>query len=103
MREMIAREVEMWLYFGLALLLIFQWFDSVMNFPQSVTRYPRKAKILLWLNGIIASAYALPMCFMNELFGDPNPLHSWMRVVIGLAYLAVVGYIIKRRGEIRTP
>ncbi|MCX8103497.1 MAG: hypothetical protein N3E42_03535, partial [Candidatus Bipolaricaulota bacterium] len=103
-RAMIVREInDIWWPFGLALVLIFQWFIAVQNFPQSVKRYPRFAKIFLWIDGIITSVWVLPWCLMNELFGEPNPLYPWMRVFIGLAYLAVWGYIIKRRSEIQSP
>ncbi|MCS7197617.1 MAG: hypothetical protein NZ930_02885 [Candidatus Bipolaricaulota bacterium] len=103
-REMIVREItDIWWPFGLALVLIFQWFIAVQTFPQFVKRYPRWAKLDLWIDGIITSVLVLPLCFMNELFGEPNPLYPWMRVFIGLAYLAVWGYIIKRRSEIQSP
>jgi len=87
---------------GLALTLIFQWFTMVMNSSQLATKYPRWEKFLLWFSGIAASAFAVTYGLMNELFGSPNPLYPWMRITIVLAYLAVWGYIIKRRSTLPT-
>ncbi len=58
---------------------------------------------MLWLSGIAASAFAVTYGLMNELFGSPNPLYPWMRITIVLAYLAVWGYIIKRRSTLPSP
>lgn len=110
-KQMIVREiVDIWWPFGLTLTLIsqwfgvaFQWFNEVMISPKAATKRPRLARFCLWLDGIITSAFVVPYALMDEIFGCPNLLYPWMRVVIMLAYLAVWGYIIKRMSEIRPP
>jgi hypothetical protein len=102
-REMITREVDIWTIFGLGLVLIFQWFTSVfnlMNQPEWKVKYPRMSKFSLWASGIAATVWGLTPGLFNTIFDSPNPLHPWMRVVLVLAYLAVWGYIIKRRSTI---
>lgn len=95
--------IKVWISFGLVLNLIFQWFTIVMNSSQRATKYPRLGKFLLWFSGIAASAFTVTYGLMNEFFGSPNPLYPWMRITIVLAYLAVWGYIIKRRSTLSSP
>jgi hypothetical protein len=93
--------MDIWISFGLALTLIFQWFTIVMNSSQLVAK-PRRVRFVVWLGGIAASAYTVVYGLMNEPFGSPNPLYPWMRITIVLAYLAVWGYIIKRHSTLPT-
>jgi hypothetical protein len=96
--------MDIWISFGLALTLIFQWFTSVMNSSQLVAK-PRRVRFVrfvVWPTGIAASAYTVVYGLMNEPFGSPNPLYPWMRITIFLAYLAVWGYIIKRHSTLPT-
>jgi hypothetical protein len=94
--------MDIWMSFGLALTLIFQWFTSVMNCSQLVAT-PALGKIRGYgSRGIAASACTVVYGLMNEPFGSPNPLYPWMRITIVLAYLAVWGYIIKRHSTLPT-
>ncbi|MCS6903331.1 MAG: hypothetical protein NZO41_03525 [Candidatus Bipolaricaulota bacterium] len=101
-RAAIAREVDIWMKFGSVLVLIFQWFVFV-RMPASEIKYPRVIKFCLWAGGIGASAMVVTYGLMDTIFDSPNPLHLWMRVVAVLAYLAVWGYILKRRSVISPP
>ncbi|MCL6642342.1 MAG: hypothetical protein K6T71_03335 [Candidatus Bipolaricaulota bacterium] len=94
--------VEIWMTFGRALILIFQWFVFVKDLSQIAAKR-RWVRFWLWLSGIVASALVVTNGLMNEPFGYPNPLYPWMQVVIVLAYLAVWGYIIKRRSTLPSP
>lgn len=101
-RAAIAREVDIWMDFGLVLTLIFEWFVFV-RMPASEIRYPRLTKFSLWTAGIVATAMVVNFGLIDTIFECPNPLHPWMRVAVVLAYLAVWGYIIRRRSVISPP
>jgi hypothetical protein len=103
---MIAEEFTLWGNFLIGCLIIWDW-ACAMTIPRAQReKLPRLTRFFSWFSGIMALAIFVIYGLMNNLpfFDDcPNLLHSWMRIVLVLGYLAALGYIIKRRSEISPP
>jgi hypothetical protein len=105
-RKMIAEEFMVWAQFLNGCFIIWGWaYDMTMPRAQR-EKFPRLTRFSSWLFGIAALVIFVVYGLMDTIpFSEdsPNPLHLWMRIVLVGGYLAALGYIIKRRGEISPP
>jgi hypothetical protein len=105
-RKMIAEEFMVWAQFLNGCFIIWWWVHFTTISRAQREKFPRLARFFSWLSGcaalVIFVVYGLmdTIPFSND---SPNPLHRWMRIVLVGGYLAALGYIIKRRGEISPP